>query len=610
MSIVRELLTRFTFKSEGGKLSAVKSSVGKTKKELRLASRAAYKLKQELRGLQNLGRGLAAVFIGSRVIKAITSDFANAADKAAKFSQATGMSIEAYQGLGHAAQLSGVDVAEMDKALQQLAKRSLEVTQGNKKTKEAFTALGVAVTTSEGKLRAAEDILLSLGEAVKANPNDKKTIGLLMQVLGRTGAKMIPLLKQGKIGIKEMMLEAKKLGIVLSKEEAAQAEKFNDAKLRSIAVLKGLRNQISLRVLPAITNIMQKFQAWAKEGDNLKTSLRVVLIVSKALAVAFAAFLSNKLLKAYTSLISIIGKAIVAYRTMGITAALAQIKMYAIIAAIAAVIWIAKQFYEIGKGKENFLSRLLGTENTKQLKKAILSVVATLRKAWKDIKPDVIELGKTFTELGKSIYRDVIKPLAPILTGYVKTQLLGVMWALKGISRVLPIISESTKLWLSLFARITKASGKTFTGIVLKAAWMAGLLSGITERIWLMFKGPFDKIKKAGKTLLSPLMWALKKVIRAYNRIAGLLGRKKIDLNAHIKQSQTNAADAKTKALLKRRGKMEGNSNHTTSVGSVSVVIEGTTGMGAEAVKIAVKEGVINGMADMIKQASLVRSPA
>ena len=51
---------------------------------------------------------------------------------------------------------------------------------------------------------------------------------LAIKLFGKSGADLIPLLNQGRAGIKELTDEAAKLGIVISTETAAKAEQFND----------------------------------------------------------------------------------------------------------------------------------------------------------------------------------------------------------------------------------------------------------------------------------------------------------------------------------------------------------------------------------------------
>lgn len=61
-----------------------------------------------------------------------------------------------------------------------------------------------------------------------------------MELFGRSGREMIPLLNQGAGGLREMAREARELGIVVSESFSRRAENFNDNLRRLKAALQGL----------------------------------------------------------------------------------------------------------------------------------------------------------------------------------------------------------------------------------------------------------------------------------------------------------------------------------------------------------------------------------
>src|SRR5690606_9220412 len=102
-----------------------------------------------------------------------------------------------------------------------------------------------------------------------------------MELLGRSGSKMIPLLNGGADGIKALTDQAQALGLVVSDETARQAELFNDSIAVMAALSKGLGNQISANLLPTMSSLASGMATVATEGnltqgiaDNLSFAMR------------------------------------------------------------------------------------------------------------------------------------------------------------------------------------------------------------------------------------------------------------------------------------------------------------------------------------------------
>jgi hypothetical protein len=300
---VRELITKILFKTDKGSITAVNKSVKRTKSLMKGARREAFLFKKEIGGIIPGIRSFVAMLATARATQWITVDFAKEADAAAKFANATGVNIETYQGLAHAVQLAGGEVTDLNKSLQQVGKRGLEVTQGNKTMARAFNDIGVNVRDQQGNLKSQDQLLFDIADRFKGMEDGSRKTGLAMQIFGRTGAKLIPLFNEGSDGIQRYIAEAKKLGIVLTKDQAAAAEKFNDEMLRAKSVLKGLRNMIAVEVLPAMTEQFMAFRKWAVEGNNMQRLLQGVKDAAKVAGGALALFVTVKTIKAIRVLV-------------------------------------------------------------------------------------------------------------------------------------------------------------------------------------------------------------------------------------------------------------------------------------------------------------------
>lgn len=78
---------------------------------------------------------------------------------------------------------------------------------------------------------------------------------LAVQLFGKSGADLIPLLNSGRDGLAAMANESDRLGATISTKSAKAAEKFNDTLTTVGQVLQGVVNQVMEAALPAIQSL-------------------------------------------------------------------------------------------------------------------------------------------------------------------------------------------------------------------------------------------------------------------------------------------------------------------------------------------------------------------
>lgn len=207
----------------------------------------------------------------------------DAADAASKAAQSTGLTTEAYTSLAFAADMSGVSTSELDAAMSRLNRTALEVAAGSEKQAALFKTLGVSVKDAGGALRDGDQILMDLADRFAKMPDGIGKSSLAMEVFGRSGAKMIPLLNSGSEGIKDLTEQARALGLVINDEQAKSAERFNDNLSILAGVSRGAGNVIAGELLPVMNDftaemvdIAIKGELAASAGDTLATSLKAL----------------------------------------------------------------------------------------------------------------------------------------------------------------------------------------------------------------------------------------------------------------------------------------------------------------------------------------------
>ncbi len=192
------------------------------------------------------------------------------ADKLGKLAQSIGVPVEQLSALKYAADLSGVSVESLGKALGKLSRNTLDAAQGSQTSVAAFQALGVSFRDANGQIKQVGDLLPQIADKFAAMKDGTVKTALSIQIFGRAGAELIPLLNQGSKGIKEMTDEAAALGLVIDAKTAKSAEAFNDNLTRMGAVIHGIIVRVTAEAAPAFAQLSGALVEVSKNSDLIK----------------------------------------------------------------------------------------------------------------------------------------------------------------------------------------------------------------------------------------------------------------------------------------------------------------------------------------------------
>jgi hypothetical protein len=200
----------------------------------------------------------------------------NAADDMSKLGQKIGVTTEEVAGLQLAFRLAGAGGGVMETALAKLAK---EAESGNK----AFAQLGVQTKNTDGTMRSTSQILRDVADRFMVMDDGAQKTALAIQLFGRAGAQLIPLLNSGSQSLEEMDEMARKLGLTISTEAGKQAELFNDTlELLSLS-MDGVARKAIMPLLPALNGIAQGMLTTTTESNALLTASDALNFVFKVL---------------------------------------------------------------------------------------------------------------------------------------------------------------------------------------------------------------------------------------------------------------------------------------------------------------------------------------
>src|SRR5574340_189329 len=205
------------------------------------------------------GLELVGIAVGAHELWEKFEGAVEAADQLQKLSEKTGMTVESLSGLQYAAKLSGVDIDGLATGLKKLSVSMFDAASGSIQQQAVFKSMGIAYKDSSGKLRDTNATLLDVAERFSKMSNGAEKSALAVKLFGKAGVDLIPLLNEGKAGIKELTDEAERMGIVLSSETAKRAEEFNDNMDRLKMGMQSVTISAMTGLLPALNDIAKAF---------------------------------------------------------------------------------------------------------------------------------------------------------------------------------------------------------------------------------------------------------------------------------------------------------------------------------------------------------------
>jgi hypothetical protein len=209
--------------------------------------------------------GLAAFAITEATGRVVSflQDTARAMDDLGDQSQKLGVAAEALETFRLAADMSGSSADDVDRALKSLSKSMTEFDAGTKGAVEAFAKIGV---NPSGKDTAT--VLEEIADAFKDLPDDANKTASAMELLGKAGADLIPMLNGGSDGLQAFNQQLRDLGMVLSQDDIANAQRLGDAMDNVGKASEGVARSFMTGLTPALADIVESFTATSVAAEK------------------------------------------------------------------------------------------------------------------------------------------------------------------------------------------------------------------------------------------------------------------------------------------------------------------------------------------------------
>lgn len=248
---------------------------------LRRAQKRLEAFGESLRAVGIRMAGIGAAAVGS--LLGAARHFASVGDDLEEMSQRTGVSVEALSELGYAAELAGGDLETLETGLKHMQRSIVEAAQGSDSAQEALGRLGLSVADLSGL--SPDEQFKRLADRIARVEDPALRVALAMQIFGRSGTKLLPLLAEGSKGIEALQEQARRLGLTISAETAHDAAELNDALDSLWRVVRQGVFTIGAALAPTLKDIAERItRVIVTATDWIKRNREVVVWALKVAA--------------------------------------------------------------------------------------------------------------------------------------------------------------------------------------------------------------------------------------------------------------------------------------------------------------------------------------
>jgi hypothetical protein len=248
----------------------------------------------QLKKLTATAKAAGAVLAGAISAAALTQwvrTSIDAIDMTGELAERVGMAAGEFAGLQYAAKFASIEGEALASTLIKFNQNVAKAAEGGKSQAEAFDSIGVSIRNADGSVKGSSQLLLEIADRFAELPDGAQKSALAIELFGKQGAKLLPLLNKGSAGITELTRQAQELGLVLDDSAYAAAGQFNDSMDVLAASTEGAGFKVAANLVPTLNDITGLVLDFSKDarsageassflgtGLKLLTSVGVVVV--------------------------------------------------------------------------------------------------------------------------------------------------------------------------------------------------------------------------------------------------------------------------------------------------------------------------------------------
>lgn len=211
-----------------------------------------------VRPLLNMKTALAGL-LGATGFTLLVRQSLLATDALSKTANKIGTTTEALRKLQFAANLSGVETATLNMAMQRFTRRLSEAARGTGEAQGALKELNIDARALQQL--PLDEQMLQLSRAFNDVGTESDKVRLAFKLFDSEGVALVNMLKAGENNLRGFFDQAEAVGIVMSGKAAKGVERANDAFFVLSSIFKGILDQTTAALAPALEYIAESLSS-------------------------------------------------------------------------------------------------------------------------------------------------------------------------------------------------------------------------------------------------------------------------------------------------------------------------------------------------------------
>lgn len=226
-----------------------------------------------LKGLKTaaVAGGAALAGLATAAISA-ANNVAAAGDQIDKESQKLNMSREAYQEWSYVLSQNGADIAQLGSGMEALVDKMKAAGEGSEEVSGMFGELGISMDAV--KTATPEEAFEMVVQGLQGMTDETRKAQIAQELLGGSGAELMPLLNSTAEATEKLKQEAHDLGMVMSDDAVDAAVKYTDSVDKMKRVGTALFQNITSELLPGFTMIADGLVGLATGQEDATSKIK------------------------------------------------------------------------------------------------------------------------------------------------------------------------------------------------------------------------------------------------------------------------------------------------------------------------------------------------
>ena len=182
----------------------------------------------------------------------------------------TGAGIGEYQALVNMLGQVGGGADDADMAFKTFSKGIAAAALGaDKGFASLMSQLMVPLRDANGQIRGLMDVLPELADGFARNTNPAIRSRLALELFGKSGLKMIPILAKGRDGVRTWIAEQERLGLIIKEESVSALDDLGDSLSIVSTQIRAQFTTAMAKIVPIIQPVISQITEWIAANKEL-----------------------------------------------------------------------------------------------------------------------------------------------------------------------------------------------------------------------------------------------------------------------------------------------------------------------------------------------------